>query len=310
MTAPLITNQVIGCYDTQLDFSPTRKTDGGLRTYGIYKSSKPGLPLVTVITTVYNRATVIEKAICSILSQTYPNIEYIIIDAKSHDQTLDVIKKYDDKVDYFFSEPDGGMYEGMNKGLQLAKGDYIIILNSDDWYIESAIESLVNSAIRNNADFVSALAIETDWFGNITRKIPELPFRHNVFMRMPLRHETMLISKSAYEKTGLYDTSYKIIADLKKTQQLFTKKLKHIQLNDYIMYFRNTGAASVLNNSFLSERKKLLMENFQFLDEKELDLLANEYCTSPPYQKLLKKYSGSTLLHKSIHEFLSLHKDK
>jgi glycosyltransferase involved in cell wall biosynthesis len=203
------------------------------------------------------------------------------------------------------------MYEGMNKGLQLSRGDYIIILNSDDWYNEDAIELLVSAAKNSDSDVVSALAIETDGFGKVIRQIPKVPMGYNVFMRMPLRHETMLISRKFYEMTGLYDPSYKIIGDLKKTQQLFLANAKFFQLQKYIMFFRIDGAASSLTGNFIAERKRLLSENFNLLESNEINLLANEYQhNSEPYSVLCKKYSQQSKLIKSILSFLKMNSVK
>jgi glycosyltransferase involved in cell wall biosynthesis len=300
--------KTIGSYHLYPLQSTKNSIEGGARTQGVTKHSIEEFPLVTVITTVYNRAAVIEKAMCSVFSQTYPNVEYIVIDANSTDDTISVIQKYTDKIDYFMSEPDKGMYEGMNKGLQLSQGDFILILNSDDWYEENAIELLVNAAKKNKLGFVSALAVETDWYGEVIRKIPKVSLGPNVMLRMPLRHETMMVSRELYEETGLYDTSYKIIGDLKKTQQLFCTKANYAQLDSYVMYFRNTGVASSLTNDLVLERKKLIAENFITLDVGEVDLLANEYKRDPtPYIELCRKQKINKALIFSIKSFLAMH---
>lgn len=301
-------DNTIGCYNTYPLSCPNGAFEGGLRTIGINKYTNASLPLVSVITTTFNRGSVIETAMCSVFEQTYPNIEYIVIDAASTDQTLDIIHKYEDKIDYFLSEPDSGMYAGMNKGLELAHGDYIIILNSDDWYEPFAIEKLVSAALSDNLDLVCALAIETDWHGKKLRNIPKMPFAENVFMRMPLRHETMMISRGLYEKTGLYDVEFKIIGDLKKTQQLFSANAKYKQLDDYIMYFRNAGAASSLTSEFIAERARLISENFIMLNVGEVALLANEYKKDPqPYAELCIKYKEYKLFVLAVKRFISFH---
>ena len=91
------------------------------------------IPLITIITVSYNAVKTIEDTIVSVLGQTYNNIEYIIIDGGSTDGTLDIIKKYQDKITYWVSEPDKGIYDAMNKGIAKANGELIGIINSDDW---------------------------------------------------------------------------------------------------------------------------------------------------------------------------------
>src|ERR1700739_1974354 len=106
---------------------------GGTRIAGKQKQSINGIPLVSVITVVYNGAKFIEQAIQSVLNQSYKNIEYIVIDGGSNDGTVDIIKKYDKQINYWQSERDGGIYFAMNKGVSLATGELIGILNTDDF---------------------------------------------------------------------------------------------------------------------------------------------------------------------------------
>jgi len=94
---------------------------------------------VSIITVVYNNRNFIETAIKSVLSQTYKNIEYIVIDGGSKDGTKEIIEKFKDKISEFISEPDKGIYDAMNKGLKLATGDIVGILNSDDFYADKFV---------------------------------------------------------------------------------------------------------------------------------------------------------------------------
>jgi len=96
-------------------------------------------PKISIITVVWNNAATIKDAIESVLSQTYDNIEYIVIDGASTDGTVEIIKSYGDKIAAFVSEPDRGLYDAMNKGIALATGDIVGILNSDDFYINSHV---------------------------------------------------------------------------------------------------------------------------------------------------------------------------
>ena len=124
---------------------PERKGEGGLRTRGYVKAAagtpddaatgsrdESGHPLVTIITVVFNGAKTLEQAIISVITRSYDNIEFIIIDGGSTDGTLDIIKKYDHAIDYWVSEPDKGTYDAMNKALDVALGDRIYFLGCDD----------------------------------------------------------------------------------------------------------------------------------------------------------------------------------
>jgi len=300
-------NTICGQYLFYPDKTGKRKAEGGLRLIKNYKRNLPGKPLVTVVTTILNRELFIEKAICSVLTQSYDNIEYVIVDAASKDKTLHKIKKYEDSIDYFISEPDNGLYEGINKGISLATGDYILILNSDDWYTADCVKILVETIQNKKVELVSALAIETDEYGDTIRQIPLMPFRDNARLRMPLRHETMLISKTLYNKVGPYDESYKIIADSKLTIAIFNSRASFFQINEYLMFFRKIGIACNLTPQLVQERKRLINEQFPFLTSDEVILLANEYNKNiSDYKKLLDRYNGHKNFVKSIEELLIL----
>ncbi|HLY96654.1 MAG TPA: glycosyltransferase family 2 protein, partial [Sideroxyarcus sp.] len=119
------------------------KIEGGARLRGSRKQPLPGKPLITVITVVFNGVATLEHTIRSVIEQTYANVEYIVIDGGSTDGTVDILRKYDADIDYWVSGRDAGIYDAMNKGIALAGGDYIGMLNSDDFFAHpSALEMI------------------------------------------------------------------------------------------------------------------------------------------------------------------------
>jgi len=123
-----------------------RKAEGGLRTRGYYKKSYKGKPLISIVTVVYNGEKFLEEAIESVINQNYDNIEYIIIDGCSTDNTIDIIKKYDDQIDYWVSEPDHGQSDAFIKAFSICHGKWISWLNGDDILLPGAIKELVQTA--------------------------------------------------------------------------------------------------------------------------------------------------------------------
>ncbi|WP_197089334.1 glycosyltransferase [Puniceibacterium sp. IMCC21224] len=252
----------VGRYSRYPDLTGARVAEGGRRLRGDIRASRPDAPLITVITVCWNSEKTLEKALRSVVQQSYDNIEYVIVDGGSTDGTLDIIRKYDDRIDYYLSEPDGGIYVAMNKGLELASGDYILMLNSDDEYTPRCVEKLVEAQRTSGADFVSAMAAYMDDQGERIRVQPSSPLDAGVALRMPLRHETMLLSAKIYNREGGYDPSYRIIADRMKTTRLFWKGYTHFELKDPLLNFSMGGVSSTDMDKLYQERQRALQEQF------------------------------------------------
>lgn len=116
-----------------------RQGEGGLRAKGYFKQSYESKPLISIITVVYNGKKYLEETIHSVINQTYDNVEYIIIDGGSTDGTLDIIRKYENQIDYWISERDHGIYDAMNKGITLASGEWINFMNAGDIFYNTTV---------------------------------------------------------------------------------------------------------------------------------------------------------------------------
>jgi glycosyltransferase involved in cell wall biosynthesis len=112
------------------------------------------IPLVTIVTPVYNGEKFIEQTILSVINQTYTNFQYIIIDGLSTDNTINIINQFSNKIDYFLSEKDNGMYEALDKGFKLGKGKYFAWINADDFYFNDAIEKSVTYMEKNKLEWI------------------------------------------------------------------------------------------------------------------------------------------------------------
>ena len=285
-------NCIVGKHLTYPDITGGRKAQGGLRLNKKFKSSLPGIPLISIITVCLNSEKTLEQCIQSVLLQTYSNIEYIVIDGNSTDRTVELIKKYEDVVDYFLSEPDRGLYHALNKGLELATGDYILILNSDDWYEKDCVESLVKAKKYAGTSFVSALAQHVDQAGKPVQVLRSMPYDASLRLRMPLRHETMLLSADIYNTIGPYDESYRIIADFHLTTRLFENGYTHYEIPRPLLNFRNTGVSSVNLDTLFVERKMLIKSQFPFLDPKDEEMFGNLGRLAPhDLENIASKYS-------------------
>lgn len=265
-------------YQTYPDTTAKRQAEGGRRLKGEIKAGTADLPLVTIITVCWNSDKTIEQTIRSVAAQTYPNIEYVVVDGNSSDTTVDILRQHEAGIDYFVSEPDEGLYYAMNKGLELAQGDLILLLNSDDWLTADAIEALVAAREYSGCDFTSGLARYVDEDGSSTT-MRTMPFDDAVHLRMPLRHETMLIPAWLYDKVGPYNTDYRIIADRALTAKLYEAGATLYEVPRALLYFRTTGVSSTDLDLLARERDQITLATFPFLTKDEAYQL--DYASSP-----------------------------
>ena len=173
-------------------------------------------PLLTVITAVFNGDKNLENTIKSIISQTYDKIEYIIIDGGSTDRSVDIIKKYADQIDYWISERDNGISDAFNKGVKLAKGDYINFQGDGDGFAsKDAVERLLKGVSRDEHVFISARIQRLDINGNIISKTSHVKKfnKKSLLFRMSLPHQGLLTHKSYFQKYGLFDHNLKFCMD-------------------------------------------------------------------------------------------------
>lgn len=238
-----------------------KKLQGGKRIKNTIKTSASSEPLVSIITVVFNGDKYLEQTILSVLNQTYSNIEYIIVDGGSSDSTLDIIDKYADKIDYWVSEPDRGIYDAMNKGINLATGKLIGIINSDDWYELDA----VSEVIRTYKDDSTII------YGLMRHIIEETPIE--VYAAYPISipnkmipHSTCFVPKLVYDKYGSFDLSYRSCADYQFVLRLHKEGVSFVMLEKILANFRFGGFSFKLHSlreSFNMRYSMGYISNFQ-----------------------------------------------
>ena len=204
---------------------------------------------VSIITVCFNSVDTIEETIVSVLSQNYHNLEYIIIDGGSNDGTLALIDKYIDQIDTILSEPDNGVYDAMNKGLRLASGEVIAMLNSDDIYKSNDVVSrLVDLMCSRQVDIVFSDLIVVDRLraNRILRYYDSGTFSPNKmkFGLMPA-HPTFFAKRFVYNAVGEYRTDYKIAADFEIMVRIFCcHKFNYAHLPEALVEMKNGGISS------------------------------------------------------------------
>lgn len=176
---------------------------------------------VSIITVCFNSEKTIERTIKSVLNQTYSNIEYIIIDGKSTDRTLKIVENYSklfgDRM-IIVSEPDKGIYDAMNKGIKIASGELIGLVNSDDFYEVDAVENAVSSFDSQNK-YQVIYGFQRCLNNGNEEKI--VFFNHNFLDKQMITHPTCFVSKAVYDRYGVFDLRYKSSSDYEFMLRLF-----------------------------------------------------------------------------------------
>ena len=234
-----------------------RYGEGGLRVSNNLKRIEDNKPLISLITVVKNNEKYLEETIKSVLSQRYKNFEYIIIDGGSTDNTKSIINKFSNEIDYWLSEDDDGIYDAFNKGMQLATGDFIGMVNSDDTLERDALSILVKYINKNpNIDFV---------FGSVKKHWGILhgynPYKIKYSWGFYSSHSTgFFIKKSSAKKVGLYNLKYKYHADYDFFFRMIVKeKMNGIGTKKEELFgnFRRGGFSSTIHfkNLFIEDLK-------------------------------------------------------
>jgi len=282
-----------------------RLAEGGLRLQGHYKRTLPDLPLVSIVTICLNAAATMAQTLASVLSQSHANIEYVVVDGASTDGTLDLIRAHEHAIDYYVSEPDTGLYEAMNKGLSLATGDYVLLLNADDSYVSTAVEELLRARRYAGTSFVSALATEITPAGQAGNIMRSMPYDNGTRLRMPLRHETMLIPAAVYNAVGGFDESFRIAADFDFTLRLYDAGYTHYEVPRPLLNFRIDGVSNVDGAGMMRERARVIARRFPFLSNDEVELLCDRRNhTGQQLLTLAAGHAGQTDLVRSVHDYV------
>jgi len=216
-------------------------------------------PLISIITVTLNSENTLKNTMESVLNQTYDNIEYIIIDGKSTDNTLNIIKEYEKKFVNFvwLSECDKGIYDAINKGIALSNGVLIGILNSDDYLLRDSVKKVVDNYLSN---------FSTDVFhGNCRiidekRQISYIKKPLNLaqkFNSMPINHPGSFIKKECYDNIGYYSTSFSIASDYEMILRLIYYNKKFFYIDSVLSVMREGGVSFTQFKKSFQEAKAI-----------------------------------------------------
>ena len=218
-------------------------------------------PLVSIVTIVYNGEKHLEQTIQSVLNQTYSNIEYIIIDGGSKDNTINIIEKYSDRLAYWISEKDNGISDAFNKGIAKSTGEIVGLINADDWCDFDAIKHVVSSIDDRDV----AYGDMAYWKNGVQQMI--VYGKHSFLNHeMSINHPTVFVKRHCYQQYGLFDTNYKYAMDYDYVLRLEVNNCSFIHVPQILANMRWEG---VSDKYWLETCKEALSIKNKYLPDKK-----------------------------------------
>lgn len=226
-------------------------------------------PKFSIITVVWNGEQYLEQTILSVINQSYQNVEYIIIDGGSTDGTIDIIKKYEHKIAYWISEPDKGIYDAMNKGIDVAKGRYLLFLGADDFIFNDDVCLSIEQKIGGDLfDLIVGNIIYTNHI------IVRSSFSKKLLLHNSIHHQGALYHRSLFENFR-YDTTLKLISDYELNIILFLKRkyIKVLKLNVTISLCTENGASRRMLEVSKQETNRIRSKHMPLYKAKVFEVL-------------------------------------
>ncbi|GHT54348.1 hypothetical protein AGMMS49982_18910 [Bacteroidia bacterium] len=217
---------------------------------------------VSIITVTYNAQEHLEETMQHVFAQSYPNVEYILIDGGSTDGTVDIIKKHESQLALWRSEKDNGIYDAMNKGIQLAKGELIGLVNAGDYYEPDTVAQMVEAYKQHpecgifHGD-INLLNADGSFF---KRKKPNTNL-NDLYKGFSLYHPSFFVTNATYQKQGLYDTNFTVIADFDFALRCHLAGVKFCYVPQVISNFRQGGFSSSAPIDGKIENRNILLKN-------------------------------------------------
>lgn len=260
---------------------------------------------LSIITINFNGCDGLQKTINSVISQTFRDFEWIVIDGGSTDGSRELIERYKDHFSFWVSEPDKGVYNAMNKGIRIAKGDYLQFLNSGDWlYDETSLERCFSHPFTGDIVYGDVLFVKNDEI--IEKSHFPNPLTLRYFYRRSLGHNASFIKRELLQK-DLYDERFKIVSDWEFFLKQAFNSCRFEYITETVSCFDMNGVSSV-NQSLVNQERKIvidellpemLVQDFKTMDEMEAVLNNNHV------KKVLEYGGKKQLYHKMITGFLS-----
>ena len=211
---------------------------------------------VSIITVVFNADKDLEETILSVINQNYPNYEYIIVDGDSQKNTIDVIRKYDDSIDVWISEPDKGIYDAMNKGIKLARGKWVNFMNAGDKFVDSERLRLIEFDKYTDHALI---------YGNkILNNSMDFPLDIKMLKKGEIMacHQSMFFNKGILKNQLYYDLRFPIYADYELVNRIYNKNYNMVYVDINIAVFQGNGISSEISFQKRKDKYRIIFNSY------------------------------------------------
>ncbi len=203
-------------------------------------SAAPPRPRLTVITVAYNARESIEQTILSVAAQAAEGVEYLVVDGASRDGTVEVLRRLSHHIDRWVSAPDRGIYDAMNKGISMARGEWIMFLNADDYFENAGSAQRLLEATDDSVDIVAG---QTLIKYTHRERLFRPSRRFGLMLQLPFMHPSIIVRRSAFESCGHFDTRYRLAADCDLLLRMISRGHKYRRISEVVTVMRDGGAS-------------------------------------------------------------------
>ncbi len=274
-------------------------------------------PKISIVTPSYNQAEYLEETIQSVLSQRYPNLEYIIVDGGSTDGSVDIIRKYENRLAWWCSEKDDGQPNAINKGFSRSTGDIIAFINSDDLYLPGAFKSVIDGFKNNSVNkwvvgstIIFGVGYETKIWSPIYPLNDAIWLRKNI-----LPQQSVFMRREVYDKFGTFDERFHYCFDYEYWLRLISSGLKYNILNTPLAAFRMHRLSKTISQTNEFYNNDVIIKNIyknifpkNLLIKYEIDRKVSlAYNESINYDFKNAKAHWSEILHQAPFNMINIH---
>lgn len=245
--------------------------------------------LLSVVTITYNACSTIERTILSVINQDYKDVEYIVIDGGSTDGTIDIVSRYIDSIDCFVSEPDSGISEAMNKGVNVANGEYVIFLHADDYFVNNySLSHAVRYLVSGKDLYI--FDIELDYINTVVYARPHgLSWKSN--FKTGVFHQGSFCARKLFKQIGMFDPSLKIVMDYDFFLRCYRAKISYEMIS---------CSLTVMSMFGISSRKDWPSQRQRFVEERRVHA---KHCQNGMWKIIYCIYWPTYLLYRWLRSF-------